>query len=277
VQVEDAVATAVATATETAAEPSLVTPTSSVHEAVERAEEDGAADVVEAAATTSATEEEAAGEAAVEREEAEQQAGSPMMEQQPEVQAQTLGTSAGEADDVSVSVPVMIHPVKAQAGAAVARGLPRCAMHVFRHVSKAAGTTMRFIFDKQVRGVSCLVGERNTSSHEGLRRGAGGLWATMSGDDGRLGVSAALSLRVQRARVGGDGVEVRAGSGGTQRKRLADGRPARAGGDPQRLECVQLHAQGACERKGRESFVFEGVTYGKQEATGQLPWSTGTL
>ena len=28
--------------------------------------------------------------------------------------------------------------------------LPGCAMHVFRHVSKAAGTTMRFIFDKQV-------------------------------------------------------------------------------------------------------------------------------
>ena len=28
--------------------------------------------------------------------------------------------------------------------------LPGCALHVFRHVSKAAGTTMRFIFDKQV-------------------------------------------------------------------------------------------------------------------------------
>ena len=57
--------------------------------------------------------------------------------------------AAGEAD----VVPVPVHPVKAQAGAAVARGLPRCAMHVFRHVSKAAGTTMRFIFDKQVRGL----------------------------------------------------------------------------------------------------------------------------
>ena len=28
--------------------------------------------------------------------------------------------------------------------------LPGCALHVFRHVSKAAGTTVRFIFDKQV-------------------------------------------------------------------------------------------------------------------------------
>lgn len=28
--------------------------------------------------------------------------------------------------------------------------LPQCHLHVFRHISKAAGTTMRFIFDKQV-------------------------------------------------------------------------------------------------------------------------------
>ena len=30
------------------------------------------------------------------------------------------------------------------------RELPGCSLHVFRHVSKAAGTTVRFIFDKQV-------------------------------------------------------------------------------------------------------------------------------
>eukprot|EP00239_Pterosperma_sp_CCMP1384_P010686 CAMPEP_0197859666 /NCGR_PEP_ID=MMETSP1438-20131217/34439_1 /TAXON_ID=1461541 /ORGANISM="Pterosperma sp., Strain CCMP1384" /LENGTH=248 /DNA_ID=CAMNT_0043476253 /DNA_START=146 /DNA_END=889 /DNA_ORIENTATION=- len=32
----------------------------------------------------------------------------------------------------------------------VKSALPECALHVFRHISKAAGTTMRFTFDKQV-------------------------------------------------------------------------------------------------------------------------------
>ena len=41
-------------------------------------------------------------------------------------------------------------PKKGSAGEAVSRGLPKCALHLFRHVSKAAGTTMRFLFDKQV-------------------------------------------------------------------------------------------------------------------------------
>jgi len=148
---EEETGAAVATTSETAAEPSLVTPTSLVHETVERVgEEEGAADVVEVAATTSVATQVAAEEAAVEREEAEQQASTSTVEQQPAVQeVETVETAAGEAD----VGPVPVHPVKAQAGAAVARGLPRCAMHVFRHVSKAAGTTMRFIFDKQVRGL----------------------------------------------------------------------------------------------------------------------------
>lgn len=42
-------------------------------------------------------------------------------------------------------------PPKTNATDGVTRGLPKCHMHVFRHISKAAGTTMRFIFDKQVR------------------------------------------------------------------------------------------------------------------------------
>ena len=57
--------------------------------------------------------------------------------------------------DAPVSMPARYAPL----GFSPARGdsaalrrtpLPGCAMHVFRHVSKAAGTTMRFIFDKQV-------------------------------------------------------------------------------------------------------------------------------
>ena len=38
----------------------------------------------------------------------------------------------------------------------VVSALPACHMHVFRHLSKAAGTTMRFIFDKQAHSLILL-------------------------------------------------------------------------------------------------------------------------
>ena len=56
------------------------------------------------------------------------------------------------------------------------RELPGCSLHVFRHVSKAAGTTVRFIFDKQVAmgewefAPMCHYGFREADWKETLRR-----------------------------------------------------------------------------------------------------------
>eukprot|EP00240_Pyramimonas_obovata_P006629 CAMPEP_0118946214 /NCGR_PEP_ID=MMETSP1169-20130426/43816_2 /TAXON_ID=36882 /ORGANISM="Pyramimonas obovata, Strain CCMP722" /LENGTH=162 /DNA_ID=CAMNT_0006892129 /DNA_START=55 /DNA_END=540 /DNA_ORIENTATION=- len=50
----------------------------------------------------------------------------------------------------STASPGEIMAKKASAGPFVGRGLPKCHLHIHRHVSKAAGTTLRFIFDKQV-------------------------------------------------------------------------------------------------------------------------------
>ena len=46
--------------------------------------------------------------------------------------------------------PAGYSPHKGTSAGLRSRELPGCSLHVFRHVSKAAGTTVRFLFDKQV-------------------------------------------------------------------------------------------------------------------------------
>ena len=46
--------------------------------------------------------------------------------------------------------PAGYSPHKGTSAGLRTRELPGCSLHVFRHVSKAAGTTVRFLFDKQV-------------------------------------------------------------------------------------------------------------------------------
>ena len=58
-------------------------------------------------------------------------------------------------DDAPPSMPRRYQPAgysphKGTSAGLRTRELPGCSLHVFRHVSKAAGTTVRFLFDKQV-------------------------------------------------------------------------------------------------------------------------------
>ena len=77
-----------------------------------------------------------------------------------EPQPEPVPAPASDAPVTSDAAPKIAMPARYEdAGFAEVGGdaaslrrtpLPGCALHVFRHVSKAAGTTMRFIFDKQV-------------------------------------------------------------------------------------------------------------------------------
>jgi hypothetical protein len=134
-------------------EPTPGVAASLVQEVLRRAEEEVAVEPATTVQTEAATaavaqaEEAAMGEAVAELE-AELEAAEAASEEE-------TGDAAVETEEAASESPgpveALSHPVKAGAGAAVARGLPQCALHVFRHVSKAAGTTMRFIFDKQAR------------------------------------------------------------------------------------------------------------------------------
>ena len=72
--------------------------------------------------------------------------------------------------------PVGFSSAAGDASALCRTELPGCHLHFFRHVSKAAGTTVRFIFDKQVAmgewefSPMCHYGFREADWKETLRR-----------------------------------------------------------------------------------------------------------
>lgn len=91
------------------------------------------------------------------------------------------GTSTSSPSSLAPGMPARYSPVGFSSAAGDASALrrtelPGCHLHFFRHVSKAAGTTVRFIFDKQVAmgewefSPMCHYGFREADWKETLRR-----------------------------------------------------------------------------------------------------------